>query len=140
MSKPQQRFGSGTHNVFTEEFNKTGLSANSDKRIHQQIQWKHMYLEQADIVIEKEQIKCNKTIKQSKKIINFCHITKENIKEHNPSLLQIEYSYRIIITGGSRSGKTKSLFNLISHKFKLPDGSYYLSDIQSYFLSKSSKT
>ena len=27
-----------------------------------------------------------------------------------------DHSYRILIIGGSRSGKTKSLFNLISHQ------------------------
>ena len=32
--KSQQRFGSERHNVFTEEVNKTALSAENDKRIH----------------------------------------------------------------------------------------------------------
>ena len=48
-------------------------------------------------------------------MINFDDVTKENIKEHNPNWLQIpDHPYRILIIGDSRSGKTKSLFNLIN--------------------------
>ena len=46
----------------------------------------------------------NKTIQ---KMINFDGVTKQNIKEHNPSWPQIPYHpYRILITGESGSGKT----------------------------------
>ena len=39
----------------------------------------------------------------------------EKIKEHNPNWPEIpDHSYRILIIGGSESGKTNSLFNLIS--------------------------
>ena len=49
-------------------------------------------------------------------MIKFDDFTKENIKEHNPNWLQIpNHPYRILIVGGSESGKTYSLFNLISH-------------------------
>ena len=35
-------------------------------------------------------------------MINFYDVTKENIKEHNPNLLQIpDHPYRILIIGGS---------------------------------------
>ena len=48
-------------------------------------------------------------------MINFDYVTKENIKQHNPNWLQIpDHQYRILITGGCGSGKTKSLFNLIN--------------------------
>ena len=41
------------------------------------------------------------------KSINFDDVVKENIKEH-PNWPQIpDHSYRILITGGSGSGKTK---------------------------------
>ena len=52
-------------------------------------------------------------------------IRKENIKEHNPNWPQIpDHPYRLLITGGSESGKTKSLFNLLSQQ---PDiGKSYL--------------
>ena len=50
-------------------------------------------------------------------MINFDDVTKENIKEHNPNWPQIpDHPYRILIIGGSGSGKTNSLFNLISQQ------------------------
>ena len=49
------------------------------------------------------------------KMINFADVTKENIKEHNTNWPQtLDHPYRIWIIGGSTSGKTNSLFNLIS--------------------------
>ena len=51
------------------------------------------------------------------KMINFDDVTKENIKEHTLNWPQIShYLYRILIIGGSGSGKTNLLFNLIIHK------------------------
>ena len=48
------------------------------------------------------------------KMINFDDVAKEHIKKHNQDWPQIrDHPYRILITGGSRSGKTNSLFNLI---------------------------
>ena len=42
---------------------------------------------------------------------------KENIKEHNPNWPQIlGHPYKILIIGGSGSGKRNSLFNLINHQ------------------------
>ena len=59
----------------------------------------------------------NKTIQ---KMINFNDITKENIKQHNPNWLQIvDHPYRILIIGGSGSGKTNTLLNLISHQLNI---------------------
>ena len=50
-------------------------------------------------------------------MINFDAVTKENTKEHNPNWPQIiDHPYRILIIGGSGSGKTISLFNLINHQ------------------------
>ena len=49
-------------------------------------------------------------------MINFDDVTKENIKGHNSICEQIpDHPYRIIITWGSGSGKTNSLFKLINH-------------------------
>ena len=50
-------------------------------------------------------------------MINFDDFTKENIIGHNPNWPQIpDHPYRILIIGGSGSGKTNSLFNLINHQ------------------------
>ena len=48
-------------------------------------------------------------------MINFDYITKEDIlTEHNPNWPKIPYYlYRILIIGGSGSGKTNALLNLI---------------------------
>ena len=57
-------------------------------------------------------MKNNRTIQ---KMNDFEDVTKQNIKEHNPNWSQIpHHPYRILITGGSGSGKTSSLFNLIN--------------------------
>ena len=47
-------------------------------------------------------------------MVDFGDFTKENIKEYNPNWSKIsDHPYRILITGGSGSGKMISLFNLI---------------------------
>ena len=48
-------------------------------------------------------------------MFNFDYITKEDIKELNPKYPEIpDYPYRILIIGGSGSGKTNALLNLIN--------------------------
>ena len=55
--------------------------------------------------------------KTVQKMIIFDDVTKENIKEYNPNWPRIpDHPYRLFKTGGSESGKTNSLFNLISHQ------------------------
>ena len=50
-------------------------------------------------------------------MINFDDVTKENIKEHQPNWPQTpDHPYIILIAGGSGSGRTNSLFNLINHQ------------------------
>ena len=50
-------------------------------------------------------------------MINFDDVTQENIKEHNANWPQIlDHPYRILITLGSGSRKTNSIFYLISHQ------------------------
>ena len=50
-------------------------------------------------------------------MINFDDVTKENVKEHNANSPQIpDHPYRILIIGDSISGKTSSLFNLLSYQ------------------------
>ena len=76
----------------------------------------YAYGTRKDLGSEKEENKCN-NIKSNTKMINVDNVTKENIKEHDPNLPQItNHPYRTLIIGGSRSGKTNSLFNLISQQ------------------------
>ena len=50
-------------------------------------------------------------------MINFNEVTQENLKDHHLNWPQIsDHPYRILIIGGSRYGKTNSLFNLIIHQ------------------------
>ena len=50
-------------------------------------------------------------------MINIDDVTKENIKEHNWNWPESpNHLYRILIIGGSGSGKTNLLFNLIKHQ------------------------
>ena len=51
------------------------------------------------------------------KLINFDDVTKEKIKEHDLNWPQVsDHLHRILIIGGSGSGKTNSLFNLINQE------------------------
>ena len=50
-------------------------------------------------------------------MINFDDYTDENKIDHNPNWLYIpDHPYRILILGGSRSGKTNTLLNLINNQ------------------------
>ena len=50
-------------------------------------------------------------------MISFDNVTKENIKEHTPNWPQTpDYSYRILIIGGSGACRTSWLFNFISQQ------------------------
>ena len=50
-------------------------------------------------------------------MFNFDYITKEDIKEENPKWPEMsDHPYRILIIGGSGSGKTNALLNLINHE------------------------
>ena len=53
-------------------------------------------------------------------MINFDDVTKGNINQHNPNWAEIpDHAYRILIVGGSESGKTNALLNLINHELKI---------------------
>ena len=65
--KSQQGLRNEKHNVFTEEVNKTLLSANNDKRIQSNDSIEiYVYGTRRDLVCKKEQIECNIIIKQYK--------------------------------------------------------------------------
>ena len=49
-------------------------------------------------------------------MFTFDYITKEDIKEHNPTWAEIsEHPYRILIVVGSESEKANVLLNLTNH-------------------------
>ena len=51
------------------------------------------------------------------KMTNFANYTNENKTEHNLKWPYIsDHPYRILIIGGSRSGKTNALFNLLDNR------------------------
>ena len=63
-------------------------------------------------------------------MINFDDVTKENTKKHNPDWPQIsDHPFKILIIGGSGSGKTNSLFNLIRHHSDIDNLLVYLRSI-----------
>ena len=53
-------------------------------------------------------------------MFNFHYITKEDIKEHNLNWPEIpDHPYKILVVGGSGSGKTNVLLNLINHELDI---------------------
>ena len=50
-------------------------------------------------------------------MFNFDYITKEDMKKHNPNWPEIPARpYRILVVGGSVSGKTNALLNLTNNE------------------------
>ena len=53
-------------------------------------------------------------------MFNFDYITKEDIKEDFPNWPEIpDHSYSILTVGGSGSGKTNAILNLINHELDI---------------------
>ena len=68
------------------------------------------------LVSKTEEIKCSNIIKQNRKWLTLT-VLKEIIKEHNPNWPEIScHPCRILIIGGSESGKANSLLNLINQE------------------------
>ena len=62
-------------------------------------------------------------------MFNFDYITKEDIKEHNPNWPEFpDHPYKILIIGGSGSGKTNALLNLINHEPDIDKNALYTKD------------
>ena len=60
---------------------------------------------------------------------NFDNISYKKLKEKNANWPQIpDYPYRILITGGSGSGKINALFNLIVHQSHIDKMYFYDKD------------
>ena len=63
-------------------------------------------------------------------MINLDSIANENNKKHNEKLLCIpDYPYRILIFGGSGSGKTSTLLNLINKQNNIDKIYLYTKDL-----------
>ena len=63
-------------------------------------------------------------------MINLDSIANENNKKHNEKLLCIpDYPYRILIFGGSGSGKTNTLLNLINKQNNIDKIYLYTKDL-----------
>ena len=62
-------------------------------------------------------------------MFNFDFITKEEIKEHNRNWPEFpDHPYRILIVGGSGSGKINALFNLVNHEPDIDKINLYAKD------------
>ena len=63
-------------------------------------------------------------------MFNLDHITNENNKEHNKKWPYIsDHQYQILIIGGSGSGKTNALLNLISQQDDIDKIYFYAKDL-----------
>ena len=60
-------------------------------------------------------------------MINFDDYTNENKREHNPKIIP-DHSYRIVIVGGSGTGKTNALLNLINNQTYIDKIYLYVKD------------
>ena len=66
-------------------------------------------------------------------MINFDEYTNENKRKHNPNWPYIpDHPYRILIIGGSGSGKTNALLNLINNQLDVDKKYLYAKDPYEY--------
>ena len=109
--KSQQGFKSEAHYVHTAEVNKIALSSNDDKRLQTFDRiTSYPYGASAGKV-------CKTEILSKYKMINLDDYTNENKTEDNLNWPYIpDHPYRILIVGGSESGKTNALLNLINNQ------------------------
>ena len=119
MSKSQLRFKSDHHNVYSEEVKKIALNSNDDKRLQTFDRvTTYSYGTNAFKVCEGEMLS---KVRFNVKMINFDDYVNENktekeLRSHNKNCpYNPDHPYRILIIGGSGSGKNV-LLNLIENQ------------------------
>ena len=111
--KSQQRFKSERHDIYTENVNKIALSNNDNKRL---ITFDKITT-YPSLWIQRKECKRDLLKHLKYKMTNFDEYTNENKIEHNLKWPYIpDHPYRILIIGGSGSGKTNALLNLINNQ------------------------
>ena len=121
--KSQQRFKSYYHNAYTEQISKIALSSNDNKRLQTfDTITTHPYRTNAFKVWESEML-------SEMEMTNFDHYTNEIKTQHNLKWPYIpDHPYRILIIGGSGSGKTNALLNLINNQPDIAKIYLYIKD------------
>ena len=126
--RSQERFKSYYHDVYTEEVNKIALSSNDDKRL-QTFDRITTYPYGTNVlkVCENEMLMVKDLFfleiiikwcyNNKYKMINFDNYVNENKTKHNKNWSYIpDHPYRILVIGGSGSGKTNLLLDLIENQ------------------------
>ena len=88
-----------------------------------------------DLICKKEKTKRNDLIKQYNNVYLWLYYKRRHQK-HNPNWPKIpDHLYRILIIGGSRSGKTNALLNLINHESDIDKIYLYIKDTYELLIS-----
>ena len=98
-------------------------------KFNQLIWLKHIHTEKTKIYQVKKKILIKQYNETLQNLINFDDATKEDIKEPNPNWLEIpDYPCRIVIVGGSGSGRTNVLLNLLNYKPDIDKKNFHAKD------------
>ena len=112
--KQQQRFKRDHHNVYNEQINKIAISSNDDKRLQTFDKTKTYPYGTSALKV------CQSEMLSKIQMTNFDDYANENKTEHNLTWPNIpDHLQRILIIGGSGSGKTNVLLNLIHNQLDI---------------------